>query len=161
MRFNVDRAKVRYFVMTAELGCYAHALAFWSSGKGGMARILGSAAAAEQRAQESSGVHFSFEKLDKVTRTTVRGRFQTISEEAHHRSELVSFAVSEEALAEAHAATSGGEHHPIEEVEQQLMQEQASVEASAAAIAAAREQSRAAMAERAIRREQERERRLV
>ena len=137
-------------------------MAFWCDGKGGAVRKLNDEAAAVQRSLASGGVHFSFEKLDKVTRTTVRGRFQAVSEEAHHRSALVSFAVSEEALAEARAATSSGEHHPIEEEdEEEPMQEEASVEANATAVAAAREQARAAMAERAVRRARERERRFA
>ena len=158
VRFNKDRPQVRYFVLTADLGSYPHAIAFWRDGKGGAARVLADETAALQRAHESGGVHFSFEKLDRVTRTAVRGRFSAISEEVHHRSSLVSFALSEEALAEARAATCGGEHHRIEEEEEQLLYQEADVEAAAAALAAAALEREAAQAERERRLEARRER---
>ena len=84
-------------------------------------------------------VNATFEKLDKVTRTTVRGRFSVVLEEARHRGDLVSFTLSEEVLAEARAATSGGEHNQIEEEEEPLQKEgsvEGSVEATVAALAA-------------------------
>ena len=114
VRFNVDRAKARYFVLTAELGSYPHALQFWSLGQGGMQRRLGGAAAAASRAAESDGEHFSYEKDDRVTRTAVRSRFVGVSEEAHHRGKLVSFALTAEALLEARQATIGGADTAIE-----------------------------------------------
>jgi hypothetical protein len=115
VRFNEDRPKVRYFVPTAALGSYPHAMAFWADGKGGVALRLLDGAAAVARAAASDGEHFSFEKVDHVTRTTVRGRFiGCISEEAHHRSSLVSFALTPDALREAHAATVGGSHTQVE-----------------------------------------------
>jgi hypothetical protein len=151
VRFNADRIKVRYFVPTADLGSYLHAMAFWREGKGGVARMLEDEAAAEHRSCESSGVHFSFEKLDKVTRTTVRGRFSVVLEEARHRGDLVSFTLSEEVLAEARAATSGGEHNQIEEEEEPLQKEgsvEGSVEATVAALVAAAADAAAASHER-------------
>ena len=141
VRFNEDRPKVRYFVPTAALGSYPHAMAFWADGKGGVALRLPDGAAAVARAVASDGEHFSFEKVDHVTRTTVRGRFiGCISEEAHHRSSLVSFALTPDALREAHAATVGGSHMPVEsdeDDEAEAVQAALRVERKAVANAAA------------------------
>ena len=63
--FNVDRVHCRYFVQTSELGTYPHAMAWWSE-RGAALRIT-SEAGAQERASSSSGVHFSFEKRDRVT----------------------------------------------------------------------------------------------
>ena len=114
VRFNVDRVKVRYFVPTVELSSYPDAMHFWSSGQGGMQRRLSDATAAEQRAAQSDGEHYSFEKEDRVTRTTVRSRFVRLSEEVHHRSKLVSFALTTDSVLEARATTAGGADNPIE-----------------------------------------------
>ena len=46
----------------------------------------------------------------RVLLTAVHFRFVGISEEAHHRSSLVSFALTPDALREAHAATVGASH---------------------------------------------------
>ena len=123
--FNVDRLHARYFVLTRELGSYAHAMLFWAAGHGGVARLLVDASAAVERADGSGGEHFSFEKTDRVTRTTIRGRFiGCISEEAHHRGALVSFALSEEAVREAFSATCGGASNAIESDEEEAPQRQ-------------------------------------
>ena len=58
---------------------------------------LEDAAAAAARAEASDGVHFSFEKLDHVTCSTVCGRL-LISEGVRHRNALVSFEVDSLAL---------------------------------------------------------------
>ena len=60
VRFNEDRPKVRYFVPTAALGSYPHAMAFWADGKGGVARRLPDGAAAVARAAASDCEHFPF-----------------------------------------------------------------------------------------------------
>ena len=67
--FNVDRPRCRYFVPTTELGAYEHALAWWAE-RGEPLRLC-DAEAALARAASSAGVHFSFEKLDHVTRSTI------------------------------------------------------------------------------------------
>ena len=74
---------------------------------------LSDATAAKQLAAESDGEHFSFEKDDHVTRTTIRSRFTSFSEEVHHRSKLVSFAHTSDTVLEAHMATSGGADTPL------------------------------------------------
>ena len=138
VRFNVDRVKIRYFVPTVELGSYPHAMRFWSSGQGGMQRRLSDATAAEQRAAQSDGEHYSFEKEDRVTRTTVRSRFVRMSEEVHHRSKLVSFALTTDSVLEARAATAGGADNPIEsDDEGEAADRQAEREAIAGMAAAA------------------------
>ena len=99
-------------------------------------------------------MHFSFEKPDRVTRTAVRSRFDGgVSEQQYHRSQLVSFVLTEAAVAEAHAATSGGASEAIEPDEDD--DEEARMEAArlaaatvAAAAAAAREQSYEALADK-------------
>ena len=65
-------------------------------------------AAALQRASASDNVHFSFEKKDRVTRSTICGRFEpsSLSEHIEWRNELASFAVTELALAAAREAVS-------------------------------------------------------
>jgi hypothetical protein len=56
--------------------------------------------AASIRAASSDGVHFSFEKVDSVTRSTICGRFEpsAVMEQVLYRSQLVSFALTEHAL---------------------------------------------------------------
>ena len=49
-----------------------------------------------------------------MTRTTVRSRFVRLSEEVHHRSKLVSFALTTDSVLEARATTAGGADNPIE-----------------------------------------------
>ena len=94
--FNVDRVHCRYFVQTSELGTYPHAMAWWSE-RGAALRIM-SEAGAQERASSSSGVHFSFEKRDRVTCSTVIGRIDTLLEQQYYRHELISFAIDSEAL---------------------------------------------------------------
>ena len=103
--FNLDRAPCRYFVPTMELGSYPHALKLWAN-FGPKLRLVDEAAA-EQCAQASSGVHFSFEKLDHVTCSTVCGKLDTVIDPTTHRGELVSFAIDEEMLQQAREWVSG------------------------------------------------------
>ena len=147
--FSADRPTARYFVRTAELQSYPHALQLWTTGSVGIGRRLADGAAALQRADCSDGVHFSFEKPDHVTRTTLRGRFAGgVSEQEYHHSSLVSFALTEAAVAEAHASTSGGASQAIEpdeaDDEETRMEAErlvAAAVAAAAAAAAARSES--------------------
>ena len=142
VRFNLDRPKVRYFVPAVELGSYPHAMTYWSTGQGGKNRCLSDAAAAEQRAAQSDGEHYSFEKDDRVTRTTVRSRFFRWSEEVHHRSKLVSFALTSDDVLEARRATSGGADHSIEsDDEGEAANRQAELEAIAEIAAAVAKQA--------------------
>jgi hypothetical protein len=146
---SADRPTARYFVRTAELQSYPHALQLWTTGSVGIGRRLADGAAALQRADCSDGVHFSFEKPDHVTRTTLRGRFAGgVSEQEYHHSSLVSFALTEAAVAEAHASTSGGASQAIEpdeaDDEETRMEAErlvAAAVAAAAAAAAARSES--------------------
>ena len=143
--FNTDRPAARYFVRTVELQSYPHALQLWMTGSVGIGRRLADGAAALQRAGCSDGVHFSFEKPDRVTRTAVRGRFDGgVSEQQYHRSQLVSFVLTEAAVAEAHATTSGGASEaiePDEDDDEEARMEAARLAAAAVVSAAAREQS--------------------
>ena len=99
--FNEDRPRCRYFVPTAELGAYGHALAWWQ--QRGQGLRLDDEEAASARAASSDGVHFSFEKVDSVTRSTICGRFEpsAVMEQVLCRRQLVSFALTELALAAA------------------------------------------------------------
>ena len=65
--------------------------------------------AALARSTSSAGVHFSFEKLDHVTRSTICGALPAgcWSEQQHHRHELVAFAITDEMLASAREMVSG------------------------------------------------------
>ena len=63
-------------------------------------------AAALQRASVSDGVHFSFEKKDRVTRSTICGKFEPSSLSEHIEWRKASFAVTELALAAAREAVS-------------------------------------------------------
>jgi hypothetical protein len=64
-------------------------------------------AAAEVRAEECSGVHYSFEKLDRITCSTVFGRAELLIDPQHYRNDLVSFGIDEEALQAARTQISG------------------------------------------------------
>ena len=99
--FSEDRPRCRYFVLTAELGAYGHALAWWQ--QRGQGSRLDDEEAAGVCAASSDGVHFSFEKVDCVTRSTICGRFEpsAVTEQVLYRSQLVSFALTEHALAAA------------------------------------------------------------
>ena len=103
--FNVNRVPCRYFVLTVELGSYSHALEWWA-GLGVKHQIL-DGAAAERCAEGSSGVHFSFEKVDRVTCSTICGKFDDFFESKTYRKELVSFAVNEDLVELARGRVSG------------------------------------------------------
>ena len=102
--FNVDRPLCRYFVPTEQLAGFPHALAWWQERGAGL-RIADEAAAL-QRASVSDGVHFSFEKKDRVTRSTICGKFEPSSLSEHIEWRKASFAVTELALAAAREAVS-------------------------------------------------------
>eukprot|EP00966_Prymnesium_polylepis_P092713 2146106-Prymnesium_polylepis.1 len=92
--FNTDRVGCRYFVATMELESYPHAMSWWQ--ERGAPLYLADQAMAEQRASACSAVHYSFEKLDRVTCSTVRGRVELLIDPQYHRNEVVSFGVDEE-----------------------------------------------------------------
>lgn len=140
--FNVDRAKCRYFVRTDELAGFPHALEWWQ--QRGQGLRLADEDAALARAAASDGVHFSFEKTDHVTRSTICGRFEptSIFEQSEWRNELVSFATTELTLAAARDAVSAG-------LEDQSDQQSAEREVVRAAAEAAELAARATAAERA------------
>ena len=110
--FNVDRPQCRYFVPTEQLAAFPHALDWW--GQRGPQMRLADEPAAIARAAASDGVHFSFEKKDRGTRTAICGRFEpaSLSEHVNFRSELVSFALTELALADAREEVSAGPAEP-------------------------------------------------
>ena len=88
-----------------------------------------------------------------MTRTAVRGRFDGgVSEQQYHRSQLVSFVLTEAAVAEAHATTSGGASEaiePDEDDDEEARMEAARLAAAAvAAAAASREQSYEALTDK-------------
>jgi hypothetical protein len=106
-RFNVDRPRCRYFVPTAELAAYTHAIKWWQ-GRGAQLRLADEAAAIA-RSSESDGVHFSFEQTDHVTRSTICGRLEPscLSERLFFNHELISFAISEHEFELARELVSG------------------------------------------------------
>ena len=132
--FNVDRPQCHYFVPTEQLAGFPHALAWWQERGAGL-RIADEAAAL-QRASASDGVHFSFEKKDRVTRSTICGKFEpsSLSEHMEWRNELASFAVTELALAAAREAVGTGLEDPSGK--QQADREEAAATAEAADRAA-------------------------
>ena len=95
--FASDRVDCRYFVPTAELYSpdLQHAATWWRERSG--AQKLADEDAALVRAAASDGIHFSFEKVDRVTCSTVCSMLST-AEACLYRGQLVSFAVAEEAL---------------------------------------------------------------
>ena len=105
LAFTASRVPCRYFVPTAELASYPHALTWWAGL--GPQHQLRDAEAAERCAAASSGVHFSFEKLDRVACTTVCGKIDRVIEPKTYRNELVSFAIDEEMLQMAREHVSG------------------------------------------------------
>ena len=113
-----------------------------ATGRHAAAPCVDEVAAARLAAANSSKRRHSFlrfEKTDRVTRTTIRGRFTTALEQVYHRHELVSFALSDAAVAGAREATSGGVHHQIESEEDHD-------DATAATTAAAADTGTAALA---------------
>ena len=71
----------------------------WNGQQRGAPFRLVDKAAAEQRAMNcSGGVLYSFEKVDRVTCSTVCGRFDLLIDAAVYRKELVSFGIDEDAL---------------------------------------------------------------
>ena len=91
----------------------------------------------------SSGVHFSFEKLDRVTCTTVCGKIDRVIEPKTYRNELVSFAIDEEMLQMAREHVSGSL-----ESDDDGDGDQATAAAAAAALEAKAEAAAAARAGR-------------
>ena len=148
-RFNVDRPSCHYFVLTAELAAYPHALKWWQ-GRGVQLRLADEEAAIA-RSAESDGAHFSFEQTDRVTCSTIVGRLapRSLSERLFFRGELISFAIFEHELAAARELVSGirfatteAETRPrLEDVEAAATQA-AHAEAEEAAVKAAECESR-------------------
>jgi hypothetical protein len=101
--FAPPRVACRYFVRTDELFTRGleHAAAWWQAqhGRLGATLQLTDEASALARAAASDGVHYSFEKVDHVTCSTIFDSL-LVTERALYRGELVSFAVGE-AAAEA------------------------------------------------------------
>ena len=97
------------------------------------------------RAAASSGVHFSFEKVDRVTRSTICGLFEPgkVAEQVLFRNQLASFALSEAVLAAAREAVSGTEAADSDETAaSEGAQQMASSAAMALAAQAAAERER-------------------
>jgi len=131
VRFNMDRVKVRHL---SQLRSLAATLMPCASGQAGRAACSGASVTPLLRSSE----HYFFEKEDRVTRTTVRSRFVRLSEEVHHRSKLISFALTTDSVLEATAATAGGADNPIEsDDEGEAADRQAEREAIAGMAAAA------------------------
>ena len=141
LAFTASRVPCRYFVPTAELASYPHALTWWAGL--GPQHQLRDAEAAERCAAASSGVHFSFEKLDRVACTTVCGKLNRVIEPKTYRTELVSFAIDEEMLQLARECASGSL-----ESDDDGDRDEASAAANAASRAAEAEAAAAARTDR-------------
>ena len=142
--FNLDRLRCRYFVLTAELGAYPHALTWWHA-RGEQLRLEDEAAALV-RAAASDAVHFSFEKLDHVTRSTICGSLSTscLTEALYFRHELISFAISEETMVQAREIVSDMSASEESEAAAEQMESERQAQ-----MAAQREAEQLAAAERA------------
>jgi hypothetical protein len=144
--FNTDRPSCRYFIPTSELAAFPHALSWWS--KCGVERRITDEAGAIARSTQSDGVHFSFEKRDHVTRSTICGCLSPscLSERVFSSNELVSFAITDQELASARELVSG--LATAEEEEEAAMQAAQAVQSvqGQAAERAAEEEARAAAA---------------
>ena len=146
--FNTDRPRCQYFVPTVELGAYLHALAWWQAR--GEALRLEDEEAAIARAGASNGVHFSFEKTDHVTRSTICGRLPAtcLSEVVLFRHDIVAFAISDTTLEEARemVSTSTAEAKASDAAMQQAAATRLKAEHVAAELAAATAAEQAAAA---------------
>ena len=122
--FALDRVSCRYFVPTGELWSpgLEHAATWWHE-RGG-SQHLADEAAAIARAAAFEGTHFSFEKTDRVTCSTVCGRLST-SEACLHRGKLASFAVSEASMEAAR------EHISTQQAAREAAEEQAQAQRAA------------------------------
>ena len=96
--FASARVACRYFVQTAALFTIGleHAAAYWKGLHGALGERLKltDEASAFARADASEGIHYSFEKPDQVSCSTVHERLLTF-DVATYRGELVSFSIAE------------------------------------------------------------------
>jgi len=154
--FAASRTGCRYFVPTAELfsAGLEHAATWWLA-RGSWLRLEDEAAALA-RAEASDGVHFSFEKRDFVTCSTVCSTLP-ISEEMLYRGELISFAVPSLALAAARDYVSNLEQQEeasnSAQAEERVTAEAQAAEDAAAESAALAAASSARYAEISVRRD--------
>ena len=113
VRVSLQRVSCRYFVPTEEIMEWPSATQYWA------AHRITSRADASARAEQSDGSHFSFFGKDKVTHSTIKGEFTSVTERATHHSKLVSFAVDGEELEAVCDELSGGAELPLEEQEEE------------------------------------------
>ena len=141
--FAPPRVACRYFVRTDELFTRGleHAAAWWQAqhGRLGATLQLTDEASALARAAASDGVHYSFEKVDHGTCSTIFDSL-VVTERASYRGELVSFAVGEGA---AEAAR--------ERISQLVAEDDAATSRPAAHAPGGRQQARAQLSRARVR----------
>ena len=130
----------RYFVQTAALFTIGleHAAAYWKGLHGALGERLKltDEASALARADASEGIHYSFEKPDQVTCSTVQERLLTF-DSATYRGELVSFSIAEASVEAAR------EHIELLEVAEEEDAEEDMLQARSAAMEVAAAQAQA------------------
>ena len=141
--FASARVACRYFVQTAALFTIGleHAAAYWKGLHGALGERLKltDEASAFARADASEGIHYSFEKPDQVTCSTVHERLHVLTfDVATYRGELVSFSIAEASVEAAR------EHIELLEVAEEEDAEEDMLQARSAAmeVAAAQAQVR-------------------
>lgn len=138
--FASARVACRYFVQTAALFTFGleHAAAYWKGLHGALGERLKltDEASAFARADASEGIHYSFEKPDQVTCSTVHERLLTF-DVATYRGELVSFSIAEASVEAAR------EHIELLEVAEEEDAEEDMLQARSAAMEVAAAQAQA------------------
>lgn len=136
----------RYFVETNEIFAWPPAKVYWAS------HGITQAAEAERRATASDGAHYSFYgQPDTVAHSVILREANETFERCAYRSQLASFALTLEDLAEAREQLSGGADLPLDDAAIEASQPNA---AASAAHAAAEAKTATQDAERNIRNKQ-------
>ena len=138
VRVSRQRIACRYFIETRELLLWPPAKAYWA------VHGISDTAAAEHRAGESDGAHFSFYSTDTVAHSAMLGAALSPFEKDWHGTQLVSLALTSEELEAAREQLSGGIDLPVDDEQSQRMEAAAQAEAGARARAEAAAQAQAA-----------------
>ena len=151
--FASARVACRYFVQTAALFTIGleHAAAYWKGLHGALGERLKltDEASALARADASEGIHYSFEKPDHVTCSTVHERLLTF-DVATYRGELVSFSIAEASVEAAREHIELLEAAEEEDAEEDMLQARSAAMEVAAAQAQAEDAAKVKRVARAM-----------
>jgi len=146
VQVNLQYLRGTYFVPTSDIPSWPIAMAFWKN------HGIANQAAADDRAAQSDGVHYSVYGRNAVSlaHSTIISAIDRPSEKSYLWMNLASFAIDEQELVSARELMSGGPAQPMEDDAEAEAAEREAETAATAAAAATRE---ARYAELAARRE--------